>query len=101
MQRLEAMIDQEWNLLLTQVPSSLVSQIRLFCFADTVSARNFAGTNECHGWLGNPLSGYPARGANDLLLHLSTTRSFHGINVSTGTIDSAHPTFYRAKIARC
>ena len=28
------------------------SNSRLFVFADTVSARNFAGTNECHGWVG-------------------------------------------------
>ena len=71
MQRLEAMIDQEWNLLLTQVPQSLASQTRLFCFADTVSARNFSGTNECHGWMGIRFQDIPLREPNDLLLHLN------------------------------
>jgi hypothetical protein len=25
---------------------------RAFVFANTVSARNYAGTNQCHGWIG-------------------------------------------------
>jgi hypothetical protein len=39
--------------------------------------------------------------SHDRCAEVSRKRSFHGINVSTGTIDSAHPTFSRAKIARC
>jgi len=45
-QRLEAMLDNEWTQLLTQLSKSRGSQTRFFCFVDTVSARNFAGTND-------------------------------------------------------
>src|SRR6266436_1332833 len=51
-QRLEAMLDNEWTQLLTQLSKSRGSQTRFFCFVDTVSARNFSGTNDSHGWMG-------------------------------------------------
>ena len=50
-QRLEAMLDHE---LLTNI-GQLNNRSRstaFFAFADTVSARNFRGTNNCHGWMG-------------------------------------------------
>lgn len=71
MQRLEAMIDREWDLLLAQLQQSLGSHTRLFSFADTVSARNFAGTNECHGWMGIRYQVHPKGMANNLFLHLN------------------------------
>src|SRR6201989_491110 len=51
-QRLEAMLDNEWTQLLTQLSKTRGPQTRFFCFVDTVSARNFAGTNDAHGWIG-------------------------------------------------
>ncbi len=70
-QRLEAMLDREWTQLLNQLGKSRGSQTRFFSFVDTVSARNFAGTNEPHGWLGlrfqQQLGGQP----NDILLHIN------------------------------
>lgn len=71
MQRLEAMVNQEWNLLLAQLQQSLDPQTRLFSFADTVSAQNFAGTNECHGWMGIRFQDRPGGMPNDFLLHLN------------------------------
>src|ERR1700675_3144564 len=43
--RLEAMLDNEWAQLLTQLENTHGPQTRFFSFVDTVSARNFAGTN--------------------------------------------------------
>src|SRR6202041_3267803 len=51
-ERLEAMLGHEWTQLLNQLTISRGSQTRFFSFVDTVSARNYAGTNEPHGWLG-------------------------------------------------
>ena len=51
-ERLEAMLDHEWAQLLSQLRESRGSNTRFFAYADSVSARNFAGSNECHGWLG-------------------------------------------------
>jgi hypothetical protein len=51
-QRLEAMLENEWTQLLTQLGKTRGPQTRFFCFVDTVSARNFAGTNDSNGWVG-------------------------------------------------
>jgi len=37
---------------LTQLDKTRGAQTRFFSFVDTVSARNFAGTNDSHGWVG-------------------------------------------------
>jgi hypothetical protein len=70
-QRLEAMLDNEWTQLLTQLGKSRGSQTRFFCFVDTVSARNFAGTNDSHGWIGLRFQLQPGGPPNDILLHVN------------------------------
>jgi hypothetical protein len=47
-QRLEAMLDNEWAQLLTQLEKTRGPRTRFFSFVDTVSARNFAGTAMLH-----------------------------------------------------
>ncbi|MGA9882995.1 MAG: hypothetical protein WBQ34_04655 [Candidatus Acidiferrales bacterium] len=70
-QRLDAMLDREWTQLLNQLETSRGSRTRFFSLVDTVSARNYAGTNEPHGWLGlrfqQQIGGQP----NDILLHVN------------------------------
>jgi hypothetical protein len=70
-QRLEAMLDREWTQLLNQLAKSRGSQTRFFSFVDTVSARNYAGTNEPHGWLGLRFQQQPGGQPNDILLHIN------------------------------
>jgi len=70
-QRLEAMLDNEWTQLVTQLSKSRGSQTRFFCFVDTVSARNFAGTNDSHGWIGLRFQLQPGGSPNDVLLHVN------------------------------
>ncbi len=70
-QRLEAMLDREWTQLLNQLEKSRGSQTRFFSFVDTVSARNYAGTNEAHGWLGLRFQQQPGGQPNDILLHIN------------------------------
>jgi hypothetical protein len=70
-QRLEAMLDNEWTQLLTQLNETRGSRTRFFCFVDTVSARNFAGTNDSHGWIGLRLQSQPGGPPNDILLHIN------------------------------
>jgi hypothetical protein len=70
-QRLDAMLDSEWTQLLNQLEKSRGSQTRFFSFVDTVSARNYAGTNEPHGWLGLRFQQQPGGPANDILLHIN------------------------------
>ncbi|WP_242618192.1 hypothetical protein [Edaphobacter modestus] len=70
-QRLEAMLDNEWTQLLTQLGKTRGPQTRFFCFVDTVSARNFAGTNDSHGWIGLRFQLQPGGPPNDVLLHIN------------------------------
>jgi hypothetical protein len=70
-ERLEAMLDREWDQLQTQLRESRGSTSRFFTFADTVSARNYAGTNESHGWMGVRFLTEPGGEPNDVLLHVN------------------------------
>ncbi len=70
-QRLDAMLDREWSQLLNQLDESRGSHTRFFSFVDTVSARNYAGTNEPHGWLGLRFQQQLAGQPNDILLHIN------------------------------
>jgi len=70
-QRLEAMLESEWAQLLTQLERTRGSQTRFFSFVDTVSARNYAGTNDPHGWIGLRFQLQPGGPPNDILLHIN------------------------------
>ena len=41
-----------------------------FTFADTVAARNYHGTNECHGWMGVKFQAYPRDQDNQIIIHV-------------------------------
>ena len=70
-QRLEAMLESEWAQLLTQLERTRGAQTRFFSFVDTVSARNYAGTNDPHGWIGLRFQLQPGGPPNDILLHIN------------------------------
>ena len=67
--RLEAMLSSEWEELLQQLRTSRGADTKFFCFVDTVSARNYAGTNDCHGWIGLRFLVDPGGSPNDVILH--------------------------------
>jgi hypothetical protein len=70
-QRVQAMLDNEWAQLLAQLAKTRGSQTRFFSFVDTISARNFAGTNDPHGWIGLRFQLEPGGPPNDVLLHIN------------------------------
>lgn len=79
-ERLVAMLNHEYSLLLERLAESRGQNVGFFAFADTVSARNFAGTNESHGWMG--VRWQAAAGAsepNQILIHvnMSDTDNVH------------------------
>lgn len=69
--RLETMLDCEWKSLVQQIGDTRGRDTRLFAFADTIAARNFAGTNDCHGWIGVRFQDHPRAEASDILLHVN------------------------------
>ncbi len=70
-ERLVAMLAHEYALLIERLAASLGAERRFFVFADTVAARNYAGTNECHGWMGLRFQAVPGGEPNDVLLHVN------------------------------
>jgi hypothetical protein len=70
-QRLVAMLDTEWAQLLAELSKTRGPQTRFFSFVDTVSARNFAGTNDPHGWIGLRFQLQPGGPPNDVVLHVN------------------------------
>jgi hypothetical protein len=69
--RVQSMLEHEWAHLMSQLNGSRGATTRFFCFVDTISARNFAGDNECHGWIGLRFQMQPRGPANDVILHIN------------------------------
>jgi hypothetical protein len=69
--RLEAMLENEWAQLLAQLEKTRGPQTRFFSFVDTVSARNFAGSNDPNGWIGLRFQSQPGGPPNDILMHVN------------------------------
>jgi len=50
--RLQAMLDREFDLDVERLSAERGETTSFFAFADTVTARSYRGTQECHGWMG-------------------------------------------------
>jgi hypothetical protein len=70
-ERLLAMLDREYTVLLARLSSERGERTRFFVFADTVAARNYQGTNEQHGWLGIRFQTEPGAEPSQILLHIN------------------------------
>jgi len=64
------MLDHEHVLNLSRLRESRGDTTAFFVFADTVSARNFKGTNECHGWMGVRFQAHPRDQDSQIILHV-------------------------------
>ena len=70
-ERLEAMLDKEYELLVQRLTEERGQDTRFFAFCNTVSARNYAGTNECHGWVGLKFQSEVGGEPNSIILHIN------------------------------
>jgi hypothetical protein len=68
--RLEAMLEHEHRLNLDRLAESRGETTAFFAFADTVSARNYRGTNECHGWMGVRFQSRPHDRDSQIVIHV-------------------------------
>jgi hypothetical protein len=69
-ERLQSMLDHEHGLNLERLRSSRGDSTAFFAFADTVAARNYEGTNECHGWMGVKYQAHPRDDDSQVLIHV-------------------------------
>jgi len=69
-ERLSLMLDHEYTLLLERLGDKRGATTTFFVFADTVAARNYKGTNECHGWLGIRFQTEPHGPPSEIVMHV-------------------------------
>jgi hypothetical protein len=68
--RLEAMLDYEYELNCARLQERRGNQTAFFAFADTVVARSFHGNHECHGWMGVTFQSHPRDQASRIVIHV-------------------------------
>jgi hypothetical protein len=68
--RLQSMLDHEHNLNLERLRPVRGDSTAFFAFADTVAARNYQGTNECHGWIGVKYQAHPRDAGSQIVIHV-------------------------------
>lgn len=69
-ERLQSMLDHEHNLNLERLRAARGDNTAFFAFADTVAARNYQGTNECHGWIGVKYQAHPRDDDSQIIIHV-------------------------------
>jgi hypothetical protein len=67
--RLLQMLNHEHTRLLDRL-SSIKPKACFFSYAATVTARNYTGSNECHGWIGLRFQQTPGGESSDIILHV-------------------------------
>jgi hypothetical protein len=70
-ERLLAMLDREYRLLIDRLGPDRGAGTRFFAFADTASSRNYKGDNEQHAWVGLRFQHEPGADPSDILLHVN------------------------------
>src|SRR5712671_6280581 len=68
--RLETMLDHEYELLIERLDKKLGGVRTFFVFADTVAARSFKQHNESHGWLGVRFQSQPRGEPSQIIIHV-------------------------------
>jgi hypothetical protein len=69
-ERLQTMLDHEYELLVTRLGEKRGATTKFFVFADTVAAKSFKGNNDCHGWMGIRFQTEPGSPPSDVVLHV-------------------------------
>lgn len=69
-QRLQRMLDHEYELLHARLVARRGETTRFFVFADTVAARSYRRPEDCHGWLGLRFQHRPLAPPSDILVHV-------------------------------
>lgn len=68
--RLEAMLAHEFALNVERLDAKRGEKTCFFAFADTVAARSFRGSSECHGWMGIMFQHEPRAPFSRILIHV-------------------------------
>ena len=69
-QRLQTMLEYEYNLMLERLDAKRGEATRFFVFADTVAARSHSLTGESHGWMGIRFQTQPRVEPSQIVIHV-------------------------------
>ena len=70
-ERLERMLDYEHQLNIERLRERRGNTTAFFAFADTVKARGFSGSSDCHGWLGMRFQSHPRDADSQIIIHVN------------------------------
>jgi len=68
-ERLDAMLDHEYGILLERLASKRGENTTFFSFCNTVRGRGWRDSGECHGWLGIRFQMKPGAPHSEIILH--------------------------------
>lgn len=68
--RCQAMLDREFGLNVERLSEQRGDNTAFFAFADTVVARSYKGSNECHGWMGLKFQSRPHDEPSQIMIHV-------------------------------
>ncbi|HEY5282546.1 MAG TPA: TonB-dependent receptor [Polyangia bacterium] len=68
--RLQSMLDYEHEKNVKRLSAARGDTTAFFVFADTVTAKGFRNTSECHGWMGIKFQSHPRDDESQILLHV-------------------------------
>src|SRR6202042_1297507 len=68
--RLQGMLDMEFQLNVERLDDGRGDENCFFAFADTVVARSYRGSNECHGWMGVKFQAQPHDEPSQIVMHV-------------------------------
>jgi hypothetical protein len=69
-QRLQSMLDREYDLLRERLDAKRGDKTKFFVFADTVAARSYSRHDEAHGWLGVRFQIEPRGEPSQIIIHV-------------------------------
>ncbi len=69
-ERLDLMLNHEFNLLRERLAAQRGERTEFFVFAATVATKGYKGTNDAHGWLGVRFQAEPGGTPSEVLLHV-------------------------------
>jgi hypothetical protein len=69
-QRITAMLDHEFGLLVERLDGKRGETTKFFVFADTVAAKSFVRKDDPHGWLGVRFQTAPRAPASQIIIHV-------------------------------
>jgi hypothetical protein len=69
-ERLQSMLDYEHRLNSERLRESRGDTTAFFTFADTVSAKGYKATSECHGWIGVKYQAHPRDQDSQIIMHV-------------------------------